>query len=243
MTPFFNKIYLKFVTHFINKKFAYPKPLVIEEKSRILLLSPHADVESIGCGGLMLNYAKHIDIICITDGCKGIPHLDDNDTVKVREEEFTSAMKYANIANFSFLKIKDGELSIRKRKLTEIDLNGYDLILIPNIFDQHPDHFYLSKFVYEEIKSHKLIQTGKIGFYEVWNPLPLANFYLDISRVMEKKRKLIELYKSQCEIIDYQNRIIALNNYRGMSCDCDYAEVYMIYSTKEFVNLMRSVKI
>jgi LmbE family N-acetylglucosaminyl deacetylase len=243
MTPFFKKIYLKFINHFINKKFAYPKPLSIDENSRILLLSPHPDDESIGCGGLMLKYPQNIDIICITDGGKGIPDLDENNTIKFREEEFTNAMEYANISKFSFLKIKDSELSIHKKKLKKIDLNGYDLILIPNIFDQHPDHFYLSKFIFDEIKSNKLIQTSKIGFYEVWNPLPLANFYLDISKLIKKKKKLIELYKSQCEIIDYQNRIIALNKYRGMSCDSDYAEVYMIYSTKEFVNLMTSIKI
>ena len=45
--------------------------LDIKKNDRILIVAPHPDDETIGCGGLMLKYGEQCEILLLTDGRKG----------------------------------------------------------------------------------------------------------------------------------------------------------------------------
>ena len=52
------------------------QPLNINPKARILVLAPHADDETIGCGGFLLKYGKQCDVVLLTDGRYGDSSVD-----------------------------------------------------------------------------------------------------------------------------------------------------------------------
>ena len=45
--------------------------ITIKPNDKCLVLAPHADDESIGCGGLLLKYPNNFEVVVLTDGRKG----------------------------------------------------------------------------------------------------------------------------------------------------------------------------
>ena len=239
------KFFRKDITTVIYKKLrniynvnqvAYPKPLQIQSTAKILVLAPHADDDSIGCGGLLLKYSKQCKVVCLTDGRLGDPNVPINELMRIRKEEFISAMNFAVLEDYQFLNTHDGNLLSEFDRFAQIDFEDYNYIFIPNILDQHPDHKAVGIHLAKLLKSKKI--KVKICMYEVWNALALPNSYIDISDISQKKKEMVSLYQSQIKHIDYQNRILSLNNFRGMSVGVEYAEVYSCLSTKEFLEMM-----
>ena len=72
-----NKIFKPFVN--MNIK---PLPFELIRGSKCLLIAPHPDDESIGCGGIMNLYPSCFDIVCLTHGNNSVRH-----------EEFEKAMR------------------------------------------------------------------------------------------------------------------------------------------------------
>lgn len=44
--------------------------LELNPDDKCLVIAPHADDESIGCGGLLLKYPDNCDVVVLTDGAK-----------------------------------------------------------------------------------------------------------------------------------------------------------------------------
>lgn len=43
----------------------------IKPDDKCLVIAPHADDESIGCGGLLLTYPQNFEVVVLTDGRRG----------------------------------------------------------------------------------------------------------------------------------------------------------------------------
>src|SRR4051812_15806250 len=77
----------------------------------VLVISPHPDDESIGCGGVI---CKHIDegdlvhVIILTSGEKGGHGRTEEETIKVREAEAKEAAKILNTSQTDFWRQPDG---------------------------------------------------------------------------------------------------------------------------------------
>lgn len=211
----------------IVQKCCYSEPWEIKEDDKLLIIAPHPDDESIGCGGLLLKYGQQCDIIVLTDGRYGNPELGTSETIQVRKEEFKNAMKFINVNSYSFMDAEDSNLykNFNKFKQIKQKLNNYDYIIIPNPNDMHPDHMIV-KYMFDKIIPLRF--KGKIVYYEIWSALSKPTHYIDISKIEDDKRKLINVYQSQIKHIDYASRILALNNYRGILHNIQYEEAYQI---------------
>lgn len=229
--PKIHKLYLS-----VNLKI---KEIEIPSESKCLCLAPHADDESIGCGGLLVKYPDNFDVICLTDGRKGVKEKSAEEAIKIRKEEFSSAMKKACIKSFEFFDITDKQLIEGYEKFKTIDISKYDYIFIPNLLDQHPDHKAVSILLRQLLKESKPKDNLQIAFYEVWSTLALPNVFLDISDVIEKKRELINSHKSQVELKNYTDKAIALNCYRGLLRDRDYAEAFCVVDVNTFFQMCK----
>lgn len=214
----------------------YPKQIELSQ-SNCLLLSPHPDDESIGCGGTLLKYSKNFDLVCLTDGRYGIPNCSKTESIKIRKNEFKSAMRFLGIDHYVQLEIEDSALINAAEVFNQLDLQKYQYIFIPNFLDQHPDHKAVSVLLKNKLKSKIHHKDLKIVFYEVWGSLALPNYFVDISDFELKKEKLINLYKSQIKELDYADRILALNKYRGMTVNKKSVEAFTILDIKQFINL------
>lgn len=220
------------LTASINLK---PKEFSFEENTKALCLCPHADDESIGMGGVLSLFSNNFDVILLADGRKGIKELSTEEVIKVREDEFKCAMQAAGIENYSFLRAEDKKLLDSYELFKTINIEKYNYIFIPNIIDQHPDHKAVGLLL------KKLIESGvktkpdlKICFYEVWSTLGFVNVFVDISGVAEKKKAMINCYKSQIAQKDYEYHALGLNQYRGMLKDRKYAEAFCVLELDEF---------
>lgn len=198
------------------------KELKFKPSDKILILAPHPDDEAIGCAGVLLKYGSLCELCVLTDGCLGNPEWTMEKTKNVRQKEFEKAMAYVGIKHQQMMGIKDGSLKTAFTRFKQLKLQDYNYILCPNPKENHCDH----KIVYPFLK--KIIDKAKtkIIFYEVWSPIPNPTHYVDISDIIEAKKELISVYKSQLKYVDYKSRILGLNHYRGMCPAVNYAEAY-----------------
>lgn len=199
----------------------------IKMEDRLLIVSPHADDESIGCGGLLSLYGKQCDLILLTDGRKGHTtdkYSDENELIITRKNEFANAANIADINKVIFLDIEDGAVIQNKNKVYRQNIVEYDYIFVPNRYESHLDH----KVVLQLFHKMKKRQHAKarIFEYEVWTPLRHPTWFLDITSVSEKKQRMIEQHKSQIADIDYVSKGMALSCYRGMFNNTEYAEAF-----------------
>lgn len=229
---------IKKIFNFYNKmETIYPEPLNIKKTEKILVLAPHPDDESIGCGGLLLKYASQCNVICLTDGRYGDLNIEPSKMIEIRQKEFESVMRKLAINNFALLRIEDSKLEFNYDTFKQINFNKYNYIFIPNNLDQHPDHKAVAKHIKKAYIENKIKDNVKIVMYEVWGTLPLPNRYVDLSDIINKKKEIINMYHSQVKHIDYANKITALNEYRGISVNKNSIETYFEIKMKDFYEL------
>lgn len=234
----FKNLVLKFakLTTSINLK---PTEFVFEENTKALCLAPHADDESIGMAGMLCKFNKNFDVVLLTDGRKGVKDLEIDEVINLRETEFLSAMRVADIDSFSFLRAKDQHLIDEYDKFKTIDISNYDYIFLPNIIDQHPDHKAVSLLLNQLLKTSKHKQNLKICFYEVWSTLAFSNANVDISNLHEKKREMLNCYKSQIATKDYEYYALGLNAYRGIFKSRPFVEAFCVLDVKDFQKMCK----
>jgi len=209
--------------------------LALQESDRVLVLSPHPDDESIGCGGLLLAYPSQIEVVCLADGGGGIPGTDPASAAKLRAVEFSEAMKFAGISSWRMLKVADGSVHDAGKILETVDLSMFDVVAIPNPFDTHLDHCAIVDLIYAHHIKYPFDKSTKFLIYEVWSTVPSPNTFVDLSHSWQQKAELVKLYGSQISVIDYADRILALNRFRGMSVGCEYAEAYMVLNLESLL--------
>ena len=217
-----------------------PSQLSLKSSDRCLILSPHPDDESIGCGGLLLQFKDQCEVICLTDGQKGSEVLGGKELVEIRNIEFKAAMRAIGIEQFSLLKGEDQNLLNEYEIFKQIDFNHYEYVFIPNWLDTHIDHMAVAVHLHRLLKESKESYKFRIVFYEVWSPLSITNFILNISDVIAQKKSIIDCYKSQIETTDYVHKITSLNAYRGMQFHYDYAEAYLVLTIPQFLDVFRN---
>ncbi len=231
MKKFFAKnLYKKLINRVFNPFFSMnikPLPLVFQENEKYLIIAPHPDDESIGCGGIMSLYPEKFDVICLTHG---VP--DD-----IRSLEMKNAMEFAGV-NYKMLDLKDKKIIEGWDKFQTIDISNYDYIFIPYIFDQHKDHKAVSILLERLLKTAKHKRNVKIAYYEVWSTINMPQYYVDISSVVESKKKMINFHKSQVASKEYADKIIGLNSYRGLLRSLDAVESYAIVDTVDFKKIV-----
>jgi LmbE family N-acetylglucosaminyl deacetylase len=196
----------------------------IKPSDKCLILAPHSDDESIGCGGFLIKYAPQCDVIILTDGSLGNIEYSPEENIAVRSKELKNAMEYLGVNSYECLNISDKKLRANLKKLNKIEFKKYDYIFVPNQYESHVDHYC----IYNKVKWLLKFSKIKLVSYEVWSTLPTPTNYVDISDIVSKKRELIDFYSSQMTYINYKERILALNSYRGMRAYIDYAEAFLI---------------
>lgn len=201
--------------------------LNISSNQRILVVAPHPDDETIGCGGILALYGPQCDVLLMTDGRKGGPadgSQTEEETAAVRRAEFESAMALFHVRDHKELAIPDSTLKANKDRVTGMDLKAYDYIFVPNRNERHPDHKATYEIIMKLCKRQK--SKAELLEYEVWSPIISANRFLDISQVMEKKIQGLTVYVSQVAELDYEALARGLNTYRGAPHHIAYCEAF-----------------
>lgn len=200
----------------------------------ILVIAPHPDDESIGCGGTLCLHADagdRVAVVFLTSGELGLKHLPREEAWKVREREARRAAKIIGIAELSFLHLPDWmvsdhfvEGSDALRPILQRESPG--LIYLPHPADAHPDH-QASWPLLKQALNDSETPRPKLRTYEVWTPMSNTEEVQDITSVMPRKLKAIRAHRSQLADFQYDKAMRGLNQYRGeISGRCQFAEVF-----------------
>lgn len=185
-----------------------------------LIIAPHADDESLGCGGLislLRKYEQTVFILLLSDGTMSHPNSKEYPAEKLRDLRETELLEATNILgvpaeNIIFCRFKDRNVpSPQNEKFEEavssiskiIKLIEPQSIFVPWRRDPHPDH----KAAYQLINSAETLKA-KIYEYPIWleelgsdADAPDSNesmpFRLNISSVLSNKRNAILQHHSQ----------------------------------------------
>lgn len=200
----------------------------------ILVIAPHPDDESIGCGGavcLHTDRGDRVTAVFLTSGELGLKNLPREKAWAIREREARRAAKILGLADLFFLRQPDwflGEhIDATAEKLFPI-LEGElpELIYLPHAAEWHPDHKAALPIVRGALEKIKIF-SPILRTYEVWTPLPEHNHVEDISAVMPRKLRAIRAHRSQLQEFDYARAMRGLNQYRGVIAGkYSFAEVF-----------------
>jgi LmbE family N-acetylglucosaminyl deacetylase len=206
----------------------------ITSSQRILVLSPHPDDESIGCGGTLRSHVlagDEVRVICLTSGEAGGHGRDTQDTMRLRECEALAAGMVVGISDTQFWRQPDGQLQatadLTARLQTYLSEWPPHIIYVTHEREMHADHRAAAMLVRQAIAVNGL--RAAVRMYEVWTPLQELDDIIDISDFWETKLAAVRAHASQCEVVAFDEAVRGLNRYRGELHSWpggDYAEVF-----------------
>lgn len=185
----------------------------------ILILSPHPDDETLGCGGAIRKHANAgdlVNVVYLTSGEKGIPGDDPEGVALRREAESHAAGSILGLHSQVYLRFPDGGLwetaGLEASIADLLRVMAPDLVYAPHGDDGHADHMAVGRIV-RKLAGGK---SAPVRFYEIWTPLPFPAIVEDITAVVTEKRAAIRAYASQAERNALVEGVLALNHFRGL---------------------------
>lgn len=197
-----------------------PEILAAPPRGSVLVLAPHPDDESLGCGGAIALHARqgdHVTVVFVTDGAAGDPlgYYRDCDYKALRRTEAKLAASILGIEELVFWDYPDGKLAeahdLSERVRVWLTTERPDIVYRPSMSECHPDHWALGLGVEEAFRQYRPA-CGDFC-YEIWATVQPTHV-LDITAVWDLKRKAIEQYESQLRYNDYMYMGSGLNAYR-----------------------------
>jgi len=216
---------------------------------RILVIAPHPDDETLGCGGSLLKHKANGDSLSWLIATRGHEPQWSAELLERKEQEIakvSAAYGFENTFRLNFPTIK----------LDTIPLDEIIVAIRDAVTDSKPDVVYLNHFgdvhsdhrvVFEATMSVlKPFYSGKHGVkkilsYEVLSSTDAAplnparafvpNLFSDVTDFWEKKLEIMALYES--ELQEYPlpralDSLRALGRVRGATIGAEFAEAFML---------------
>jgi LmbE family N-acetylglucosaminyl deacetylase len=197
-----------------------PKPLEIPQEGMALVLAPHSDDETFGCGGTLVRLREagwHVKVVVITDGARGDPAgFVDGSITSLRRRETMAALAVLGIDDVDFLGEPDGDLTLTaalsERLGAIVSAYAADWWLVPPVLDFHRDHINASLLAVDLWQSRGCRE--RLFFYELWQPLP-CNRIVDITTALPVKHRAMIQYGLPMHYKNYGGAFASLAAYRG----------------------------
>ncbi len=218
-------------------------------KKKVLILSPHADDEILGCGGFISKFSRqnyYINVLILTNANKGAPEIYTPEEIKRLRKEAITANNFVgtkrlffenlpaiNLNNYPVYKITN----IIDKYMAEINP---EVVLMPSANDIHDDHKIIFKAAKVSMRPNKKRNLKKILSYEVlseteWNENGKSfnpNYFVHLKRSdINNKVKSFLKYKSQVKKFPHprsKEAIINLSRVRGSQAFVEYAEAFKV---------------
>lgn len=223
----------------INKETIYKIP--VDPQNNVLIISPHPDDETLGCGGTilkMISMGVNITVVLLSDGAAGGKA---SDIKQIRRNEFLKSKEILGYTSSIHLNFPDSKLQLHKKEIEKqlyniISHSNPALIFIPYFLDANLDHI-IANMVLAKVLNKINSVSLKIAQYEIWTPITYPNCYINITNEYEKKILAMKCYASQEAYFKIIDKMTALNSLRAGLSMCKkfrYMESYKILSTKDY---------
>ena len=211
---------------------------------KILVIAPHPDDETLGCGGTLLKHKNQKDKIY----CLFITNLSPRHKYfKKRKKEIENVAKSFKFDGYVLGKFQPSSLEKQpKKKVIEFIGNFIKKIqpnklLVPFPHDAHRDHkvcfdscsIFFKSFRYNYIKEVWIYETlSETNFSENYSPFAFKpNTWVDINKFLKKKIDIFSNYKTEINPHPFPRSIEAIKSQallRGSYANVKYAEAFQI---------------
>ena len=207
----------------------------------IIFIGAHPDDIELGCSGTICYYIeKQIDIYCyhLTNGV--YTDLDGN-LVRNKDEIFETSLKSLTTLgvkeeNIVYTNVQATQLKVNKERISELQkfilMKKIDTIYThPDPDTYHQDHRAAHNI---SMASARRYVNNIFTFELIFNfaaGLMTPNYYIDISKYIDKKRKALECHMTEYEKYGgekWLDSIISLAQYRGIQVNTRYAEAFYV---------------
>ncbi|MBT3807125.1 MAG: glycosyltransferase [Desulfobacula sp.] len=206
---------------------------------RVLVLAPHPDDETFGCGGSMILHrdaGDPVKVVFLTNGAMGdISNQSDKETyVALRKKEAEKACANLGVMDLEFWPYEDRSLAsssgVLKQMIDLLEDFLPELVYVPSLVELHPDHRAAASLLLNAVRN--LMIDFDLAFYEVGQPLSV-NTLVDITSVLDRKCKTFDEYKSQLLERPYADICNALNRFRSLTLPdkVTHAEGFSLWKT------------
>ena len=216
-------------------------------KKKILIIAPHPDDETLGCGGTIL---RHVD--CGDDVYWLIAtrmHEKSGfskSSIKKREKQIDQVCKKYKFKSKIQLQFEATKLdtysfsSLLERFNEKIDNIKPSIIYLPFQNDVHSDHRITFQTVMSCTKQFRKKYIASIRAYETLSETEFnldnssgfkPNLFINIEKFMKRKLQIAEIYKSEFKPHPFprsKKGMEALATLRGAMANFNYAEAFMI---------------
>lgn len=173
-------------------------------KRNVLVLAPHIDDETLGCGGAIALHVKNRDLVTVVFVTKGgnahHDYLTKEQMVENRKIEAGEVKKIFNLHTTHFLDLEDGSLKADEQAIEGLEVIlrkvNFDIVYLPHFVDTHPDHRAVNQILLA-CENHFSNTTVRAYESQCLMTSVLSNFVLDISSVARIKWQALKAFKSQ----------------------------------------------
>ena len=212
--------------------------------NKVLVVAVHPDDETLGCGGTLLKHKANGDeihwLICTTVN-------KNHNYYETREKEIKKVTKlygFDGVHNLQLKTMRVDEYSMSELidKVSKVMSNVEpDIVYLPFKGDVHSDHRKVFEAAYSCTKVFRYPFVRKIYMMETLSETEFApstkedsfvpNVFVDVSDFLEKKMAIMRVFSS--EIAEHpfprsEKGLKALATLRGSTCNCNYAESFML---------------
>ncbi|HVS14436.1 MAG TPA: PIG-L family deacetylase [Thermoanaerobaculia bacterium] len=244
----------------MSRRLAPPGRTEEVRADRVLVIAPHYDDETIGCGGLLASLAERgarVVVLFLTDGAGGVegapPDVAEAAYAQRRRAEAARALAVLGVGEPRHLELPDGELAVRvselAARLTEaLEVETPDLVLVPGPLESTPDHQAAFAALHEALAPlragqplHESLASTRFLVYEVNHPA-YPDLLVDVSDRVQAISAALACYGSQLERHDYAASALGLRAYRTHSLPpaVHAAEGYSRLALSDFTTRGRS---
>lgn len=209
---------------------------------KVLVVAPHPDDETIGCGGTIRLHLERDDavrVVFLTSGERGIRGTIPEAARTIRETEAAEALHILGVEAWDFFRLPDLGLdrhiddgALRLAQLMKE--NRPNVIYLPHPQEAHPDHEATLPLVRQALRRIDAAAAVELRGYEAWTPMAVHGWAEDITAQMARKLHAVRCYRSQLGDFCYDRAVRGLNQYRGcLAARCRYAEVFQSLDAAE----------
>ncbi len=234
-----------------------PELVPVPAAGSVLVFAPHPDDEVIGCGGTLHQHSRNgakVTVVYVTDGRLGSLRLRENaltgvereaiqaELIQARKGEAAAAARILGMGELVFLDFPDGEIRLTRATVARVAevmaTRRPEVVYLPFPTDRQRDHVETARIFSAAVG--EAANGCQVYAYEVWSPL-YPNCMVDISDVVEVKRRALLQFVSQVADNDFVHSILGLNAYRAAFHlrSRGYAEAFFRSSAREFRRLCR----
>ncbi|MCF8083211.1 MAG: PIG-L family deacetylase, partial [Deltaproteobacteria bacterium] len=206
---------------------------------KVLVLAPHPDDETLGCGGTLALHAQAGDTLKVVFLTNGAAAESSGRTAKqayiaLRQDEARAACACLGIGDLEFWPCEDRALAGSRGALSQLLdlLESFQpqLVYVPSPLEFHPDHRAGCVLLCDALQS--LSFDLEVAFYELGQPVSV-NRLVDITGVSAQKARAVACYKSQLKEKPYGEISLGLDRYRSLTLPgtVTYAEGFSVWKS------------